>query len=200
LVYISPGFTTPLLYLQTDKLKFSTPYIGLMETIEGGFGIAAAAVYAILCRKFNLRRLLSVSIAATALSTLLYLGYSHSAAPYIHALTGFAVICAEVSLMDLAIRATPRGCESLGFSLMMSARNFALQGSDVIGSWLLDSHGWQFHQLVWLNAGTTALVLIFIPLLPAVLMDRKEGSTNGDGGAGTAVTSPQPAIAAVDPA
>ena len=33
LVYISPGFITPLLYLQTDTLKFSTPYIGLMETI-----------------------------------------------------------------------------------------------------------------------------------------------------------------------
>src|SRR5438105_3448044 len=31
LVYISPGFTTPLLYLQADTLKFSMPYIGLME-------------------------------------------------------------------------------------------------------------------------------------------------------------------------
>src|SRR2546422_4595494 len=34
LVYISPGFQTPLLYLQTDTLKFSLPFIGLMETIE----------------------------------------------------------------------------------------------------------------------------------------------------------------------
>jgi len=29
LVYISPGFVTPLLYMQTDALKFSTPFIGL---------------------------------------------------------------------------------------------------------------------------------------------------------------------------
>src|SRR5215813_433960 len=35
LVYISPGFQTPLLYLQTDTLQFSLPFIGLMETIEG---------------------------------------------------------------------------------------------------------------------------------------------------------------------
>src|SRR5262247_2822382 len=32
LVYISPGFTTPLLFMQTDTLGFSAPYIGLMES------------------------------------------------------------------------------------------------------------------------------------------------------------------------
>ena len=32
--------------------------------------------------------------------------------------------------MDLAVRSAPAGCESLGFALMMSARNFALGGSD----------------------------------------------------------------------
>jgi hypothetical protein len=73
------------------------------------------------------------------------------------------------------VRSTPRGCESLGFSLMMSARNLALGGSDVIGSRLVDSHGWVFHQLVWLNAGTTALVLLFIPFLPRSIMRRKDG-------------------------
>ena len=58
---------------------------------------------------------------------------------------------------------------------MMSARNLALGGSDVIGSKLVDSYGWLFHQLVWLNAGTTALVLVFLPLLPNVIMSRKDG-------------------------
>jgi len=76
--------------------------------------------------------------------------------------------------MDLAVRATPRGCESLGFSLMMSARNFALGGSDVIGAWLFDSRGWAFGELVWLNAGTTALVLFFVPLLPQAIVDYRD--------------------------
>ena len=84
-------------------------------------------------------------------------------------------ICSELALMDLAVRATPRGGESLGFALMMSARNFALKGSDVIGSWLIDSHGWSFHHLVWLNAGTTALILVFIPFLPRLIMEHKDG-------------------------
>jgi BT1 family len=175
LVYISPGFTTPLLYMQTDTLKFSPPYIGLMETIEGGAGLVGAAVYAIVCRRVTLRWLLTAAIAANALGTLLYLDYRQSTAPMIHAIGGLAVVCSELALMDLAVRSTPPGCESLGFALMMSARNFALGGSDLIGSWLLDSHGWVFHQLVWLNSGTTALILVFLPFLPGAIMNRKDG-------------------------
>jgi MFS family permease len=175
LVYITPGFATPLLYLQTDSLKFTTPYIGLLETIEGATGLGGALVYAVVCRRFNLRQLLTASIALNAVATLLYLGYSARSAPIVHGLGGLVTIGSELALMDLAVRATPSGCESLGFSLMMSARNFALKGSDVIGSWLLDNRGWTFPQLVWLNAGTTALVLIFIPLLPRLLMSRREG-------------------------
>ena len=175
LVYISPGFSTPLLFLQTDQLHFAPPFIGLMETIEGGTGLLGAALYGVICRRFNLAQLLFTSIAVNAASTLLYLGYGHETAPAIHALNGFVGSCSELALMDLAVRSTPRGCESLGFSLMMSARNFALQGSDLIGSWLVDSHGWAFHELVWLNTATTALVLAFLPLLPRAITSTRDG-------------------------
>jgi predicted MFS family arabinose efflux permease len=195
LVYISPGFTTPLLYMQTDKLHFSPPYIGLMETIEGGAGLIGAAIYGVICRKFTLRHLLTTAIAVNALATLLYLTYGQGSAPFIHALSGFAVAYSELALMDMAVRSTPRGCESLGFSLMMSARNFALAGSDVIGSWLIDSHGWAFHQLVWLNSGTTALVLVFIPLLPRLILDRKDGEVLPGPTSTTAASAPAAAPA-----
>ena len=188
LVYISPGFATPLLFMQTDQLHFGAPYIGLMETIEGSSGLVGAALYGVVCRRFNLRQLLITAISVNALGTLLFLGYSYGGAPMIHAVSGLAVVCSELALMDLAVRATPRGAESLGFSLMMSARNFALQGSDVIGSWLVDSHGWHFHELVWLNAGTTALVLLFVPLLPRAIMSGKDRAV--------AATPPAPAPAA----
>jgi hypothetical protein len=180
LVYVSPGFQTPLLYLQTGVLKFSPPYVGLMETIEGAAGFAGATLYAVVCRRFALRELLIAGIGVNALGTLLYLVYAHHTAPAVHAVGGLVAMWSELALMDMAVRATPPGCESLGFSLMMSARNFALGGSDIIGSWLLDSQGWTFPQLVWLNAGTTALVLVFIPFLPRVLMDRKEGEAPVD--------------------
>ena len=194
LVYISPGFTTPLLFMQTDTLKFSPPYIGLMESIEGAAGLGGALIYGVVCRRFNLRQLLTTAIALNVTVTLLYLRYSHATAPFIHAIVGFAVICSELALMDLAVRSTPPGCESLGFSLMMSARNFALGGSDVIGSWLIDSHGWVFHELVWLNAGTTALVLVFIPFLPRAVMSRRDGQPQ-PGSAGAPPTEAEPARA-----
>jgi len=194
LVYISPGFTTPLLFMQTDTLNFSPPYIGLMESIEGGAGLLGALIYGVVCRRFNLRQLLTTAIALNVTVTLLYLWYSHATAPVIHAIVGFAVICSELALMDLAVRSTPPGCESLGFALMMSARNFALGGSDVIGSWLIDSRHWVFHELVWLNAGTTALILVFIPLLPRAIMSRKDGDV-AQGPAGIPPTEPTPARA-----
>ncbi|PYO11264.1 MAG: hypothetical protein DMD75_11330 [Candidatus Rokuibacteriota bacterium] len=195
LVYISPGFTTPLLFMQTDALHFSAPYIGLMESIEGAAGLVGSLVYGVLCRRFNLRRLLTTAITLNVLATFLYLRYGHDTAPFIHATVGFAVICSELALMDLAVRSTPPGCESLGFALMMSARNFALGGSDVIGSWLLDSRGWVFHELVWLNAGTTALVLLFIPLLPRAVMSRKDGEVAPGPAGGVPPTEPAPARA-----
>src|SRR5438128_2257533 len=81
---------------------------------------------------------------------------------------------AELARMALAARATPRGSEGLGFALMMSVRNAALAVSDIFGSWLIERHQVSFFSLVWLNAGTTALVLLAVPFLPRGLIDRRD--------------------------
>src|SRR5207245_6701040 len=128
---------------------------GLIDSLDVATCLVGALLYGVPSPRFNLRQLLTTAITVNVLATFLYLRYGHDTAPFIHATVGFAVICSELALMDLAVRSTPPGCESLGFALMMSARNFALGGSDVIGSWLLDSRGWVFHELVWLNAGPT---------------------------------------------
>jgi len=77
--------------------------------------------------------------------------------------------------LDLAARATPKGCEGLGYSLMLSIRNVAVFGADIVGSHLAD-HGWRFRSLVYLNASTTAIVLVLLPFLPAALMRSKDKS------------------------
>jgi hypothetical protein len=79
--------------------------------------------------------------------------------------------------MDLAARATPKGCEGLGYSLMLSIRNVALFGADIVGSHLAD-HKWPFASLVYLNAGTTAIVLVLLPFMPAALMHTKDQPAN----------------------
>ena len=104
---------------------------------------------------------------------LFYSDYAH--AVLIDSQNGFLFAFAEVTLIDLAARSTPKGCEGLGYSLIISILNVALFGADVVGSYLVD-HKWRFAHLVFLNAGTTAIVLILVPLLPAALMGSNDAA------------------------
>ena len=167
LVYVVPGLNTALTYRQSDELHFSKQLIGRLASVEGAAGVAFALVYASICGRFTLRRLIIFSTAANAAGTLLYLIYDASTAYPVHAVVGAISVLAELSLMDLAVRSTPPGCEALGFALMMSVRNFGIALSDVVGSKLMDQAHLTFRTLVLINAATTAAVLLFVPALPA---------------------------------
>jgi predicted MFS family arabinose efflux permease len=175
LVFTVPGLYTALTYQQSDVLKFDTKFIGLMASLEAAFGVLAAIVYGLTCRRFNLRVLLVGAIGLNAAATLLYLIYNHQTAPLVHIVTGFTFIMAELALMDLAVRSTPKGCEALGFALMMSMRNFGLGLSDVLATKLVDQFHFHFNWLVLINSGTTAVILLFIPLLPVLIVSRRDG-------------------------
>jgi MFS family permease len=175
LVFVVPGLYTALIYQQTDVLKFSKQFIGSMASLEAGFGVLAAVVYGFICRRFNLRTLIIGAVGLNAACTLLYLVYNHQTAPMVHIVTGFTVIMSELALMDLAVRSTPRGCEALGFALMMSMRNFGIGMSDVLATKLIDQFHFPFNSLVLVNAGTTAVILLFIPLLPALIVGGRDG-------------------------
>jgi hypothetical protein len=86
---------------------------------------------------------------------------------------GFFSAFATVALFDLAARSIPKACEALGYSLIMSVINVASSASDVVGSHLADNH-WTFAHLIYLNAGTTAIVLVLLPFLPSALMRKKD--------------------------
>jgi MFS family permease len=174
LFYFSPGFSTPLFYIQTDELHFSKQAIGNLGVFGGFFGILAAVVYSQLIRRVQIRTMILIGVATAAAGTLLYLFYTTwIRAIFIESQNGFFFGLAELALLDLAARATPKGCEGLGYSLMLSIRNVALFGADIVGSHLAD-HKWPFASLVYLNAGTTAIVLILLPFLPAALMRSKD--------------------------
>ena len=174
LFYFSPGFSTPLFYIQTDQLHFSKQAIGNLGVFSGAFAILAAILYSRLIKRVNIRVLLFVSIALVAIETLFYLFYSnYRHALLIEAQNGFFFGLSEVALLDLAARSTPKGCEGLGYSLILSIRNVAVFGADIVGSYLAD-HKWPFAHLVYLNAGTTAIVLVLLPFLPAALMRSRD--------------------------
>jgi Major Facilitator Superfamily len=174
LFHFSPGFSTPLFYKQTDELHFSKQAIGNLGVFGGAFAILAAILYSQLIKRFSIRILLLMAVAMSACGTLVYLFYSSwTRAMFIESQNGFFFGLAEVALIDLAARATPKGCEGLGYSLILSVRNLALFGADIVGSYLID-HKWPFAHLVFLNAGTTAIVLVLVPLLPVALMRSKD--------------------------
>jgi hypothetical protein len=177
LVYLAPGLQTAMLYYQTDVLRLDPRFIGLLQTLQGVGGILGAATYAYLCRRVTLKVSLIVGILLNAASGLLYLRYDSAvAAAIIDTSAAYLTILATMPLYDLAARATPPGIESFGFSLMMSIRNIAIFAiSDYAGSYLYDHYHVGFKRLVWINAGSSAAVLLFVPLLPAALLAAREG-------------------------
>jgi MFS family permease len=181
LVQVAPGLYTPLLYYQTNTLKLKSQFIGNLGIIYGGMGLLASFVYPFVCGRFRLRTLLYFAITCTVLSNLSYLGYvSWKMALVIEGLAGMGLTLAQLPLFDLAARATPRGSEALGYSLMIALWNIGLSLSDIIGSALFEKYNLTFMNLVWVNAGTTALVLVVIPFLPRRIVDRKEGESTAE--------------------
>jgi len=175
LIYTVPGLYTTLTYRQSDVLHFAPSFIGQLESLEAFCGVLAAFAYLFICRRFNLRTLLIGGVGLNAIATLLYLMYARGTAPLVHGVTGFCVILSELAVMDLSVRSTPRGCEALGFALMMSMRNFGLSLSDVLSTTLVDKFHMPFNALVTMNTGTTLSILLMVPLLPVVMMSAREG-------------------------
>jgi predicted MFS family arabinose efflux permease len=175
LFYLAPGLQTAVFYKQQDELHLNTRWQGIFELIGGACGMAAAFGYAFLCKRVNLRKLLLVSLAFGTLANLPYMAYtSVPRAVVIEGFNGFAYGLAELAIMDLAVRATPKGIEGFGFSLMMSVRNFALFGSDWLGSNLIDHFHWRFRSVVLTNSLVCALTIPAVLLLPSMMLKRKD--------------------------
>lgn len=166
LFYFAPGFSTLLYYRQTDQLQLTPQFIGLLNSFNGGFGLLAAVIYSWLIRRVPLKTLIIIGAATAALGALCYLNYDDKMkAILVESEYGFFFGFAEVALLDLAARATPSGCEGLGYSLILSIRNIALLGADYLGSHLADKYSIPFSTMVWFNAGSTAFVLIVLPIM-----------------------------------
>lgn len=172
---LSPGFGTPLFYYQTDTLHFSKLFLGGLGAVFNTAAVAGALVYALLCLRLPLGRLLPGAIILSALSALLFLGYhSHTSALVVQGVSGFLGIFASVALMDLAARTTPAGGEAMGYSLLMSAFNLGLTCSDILGAWLYSRCHVPFPTLIWISAGTTLLALPLMRLIPEEALARHD--------------------------
>jgi hypothetical protein len=177
LFYFAPGFATLQFFRQTNELHFNAKFIGLLGSIGGVAGLIAAVAYAYMIKKLSLRTMIFIGVATAGLGTLFYLPMfyrnSTSAMP-VDFQNGLFFTLAEIALMDLAARATPVGCEGLGYGLILSIRNVAIFGADYLGSWFSEKQHIPFTTMVVLNSATTLVVLILLPFLPAAIMKTKD--------------------------
>ena len=164
---IAPGFITPLWYHQTETLHFTPGFIGLLTSIIAAGGILGAVIYGYACKYFNLRVLLVFGVIIDAIETILYIGYnSEVSALIITSLYGITSASCALPLYDLAARATPKKCESLGYALILSVWNLADALSDVWGTKLYDDYHMGFNNIIWIHTISTIVILLFIPLIP----------------------------------
>ena len=168
LFYCAPGIATAVFYKQQNDLHLATQGQGFLQFLSGLFGMAAAGLYGgFACRRLSLRQLLMGCLLFGTAANLGYLFYSSvGRAEIIESFNGFGYTLAEVAMMDLAVRATPRGSEGLGFSLMMSVRNLTLFGSDWFGSKLLETYHLNFNTLVIANGAISLIAVPLVLLLP----------------------------------
>lgn len=176
LFYFAPGIQTALFYRQQDVLHMSTGQQGLMLFLQGAFATAVALFYgARAAKRWNLRTLLFMCILAGALSQMCYAFYdSINEAYVIECLWGLGWASADMALCDLYMRATPRGSEALGFSLMVSVRNLSLYGADWLGAKAMDAYHLQFSTLAIANGVISMIALPLIFLLPGPIVDQKD--------------------------
>lgn len=164
---IEPGFNTPLLFYQTNVLQFNASFIGLLYSMFAAAGVLGALIYGYACKRINLRMLIILGIIIDALDSLIYLAYAGQlSAIIITTLNGMTAMLCILPLYDLAARATPTGSESLGYALLLSVWNLADAISDLFGSKLYDFFDLSFTDLVWVNAITTAAIILLVPFIP----------------------------------
>jgi hypothetical protein len=181
LFYFAPGIQTAQFYAQQNDLHLTTQQQGNLVSMGGAFGVLAGLLYgAFLARRFLLRNLLFACILIGASAQAAYVFYySYPIARIVDSYNGFGFTLAEVAMMHLAVRATPAGCEAMGFALMMSVRNFGLFGGDWLGAALQDHFHLTFHAMAVINGATSLLALPVVLLVPAaVVMGRDAQKTD----------------------
>ena len=168
----SPSIGIPLFYYQTDTLKFSQQFIGMLGSLAAGAAILGAAVYAPLSRRVSLHRVIVYSIGAGVIGTLAYLLYKDAtSAIAIDTLFGGIGMIIQLAFLDLAAKACPKHAEGTFFALLMSVYNLGVQGSQVTGGYLYDYIG--YTPLILISAAMTALTWLLLPLVNIPEIERR---------------------------
>jgi MFS family permease len=176
LVAFSPSFGPAFLYYQTDTLKFSQRFIGVLAALQSVGYVVGAFLYAPISRRWPLTKIVVLSVTVTSVTTFGYLLYvGPVSAIIIDSTFGIIAIVVQLALLDLAAKSCPPRVEGTYFALLMAVYNAGMQGSQVVGGYLYDWYG--FTPLVFISAFATALVLIMVPWLNIAAIETQARAT-----------------------
>lgn len=135
-----PFLGTAQFYYQSEAVKLSPVFIGMLSTVGGFAGVAGAGLFArYSARAGGTERLARWSVTVGGALTLLYLLYvgpwSILLLTVLFSLTG---VVFRLAWMDLAARACPEGAEATAFAAFMAVFNIAASLSNAAGGALYE--------------------------------------------------------------
>ncbi|MBI2202351.1 MAG: MFS transporter [Candidatus Rokubacteria bacterium] len=182
----SPSFGPAFTYYQTDTLRFSQEFIGMLDSLAAVGQVVGALIFAPLSRRIPLTRVIVTVIGLSVAGSLGFLLYRGPvSAVIISILYGCFGIITLLAFLDLAAKACPRRVEATFFALLMSVYNGGTQLSENVGARLYDAIG--FTPLILISAGATALAWLIVPL---VNIDRIEAKAFKDAAPVETVSAP----------
>ena len=160
----SPSFGVALQYHLVDTLGFSKLFLGTLDSLASLAAILGAAVFGRISRRMSMRRLLNLSIAIGAASTLAYWGLAGRGSAIALTLANGAIsMIASLATYDLAARSCPDKAEGTFFAALMSVANIGTAASAFVGGRLYEWLGLKL--LILVSGLATAACWLIVPLI-----------------------------------
>ena len=176
----SPGSNTPLQFYLTNTLHASDAVYGEYYAIFVAAFIPVFVLYAWLCKRYTLERLLWWGLIITV-PQMIPLAFIHSGsdALWLALPIGMMGGVAAAAIYDLAIRSCPPGLQGTMMLLIEAGNQLAYRGGDLLGSEIYTSS--PKYGFVYCVIATTIVYALIVPvilLVPKEVMNTTDGQAN----------------------
>ncbi len=156
----SPGFETPLFFIETNVFHWTAQFLGILQAISAGFAIIAGMIYYKYSKKVKIEKLMYISVFLGTITTICYLYYTPISAIIYDFIFSFVGTIISLCMLDWMAQNTTKGAESTCFALMASVYNLSNLASSASGAFLFPKIGLQ--NLIILSSAISLSSLLVI--------------------------------------
>ncbi|HEY1878708.1 MAG TPA: MFS transporter [Caulobacteraceae bacterium] len=176
----APGSNTPLQYYLTNQLHAPDAFYGYYYAIFVAAFIPVFFLYAWLCKRVTLEKLLWWGLIITV-PQMVPLAFIHSgvAALWLALPIGMLGGVAAAAIYDLAMRACPPGLQGTMMMFIAAGNLLSYRGGDWLGVQMYDAS--PTHGFVYCVIATTVVYALIVPvilLVPKHVMNTTDGEAN----------------------